>query len=65
MKKPDAHMLHVLRQLRHNKELVEWLEANLTDLSDRLITARDIDDVRVMQGAALFIREQLGYIKNS
>ena len=52
MLKPDRKQAQALHELRGNTIVLEYLDACLSDLKNRLMTQRDADVFRVLQGQA-------------
>lgn len=61
MAKPSETVLRELASLR-NSHTVAWLRSELDTKKSELVTHRDIDVLRSLQGQALFLQEFLGLV---
>jgi len=62
LNRPSDQVTPCLYRLRFNPEWVQvraWLEDSLTDLKQRLVTERDIDAIRRLQGSCQAIEALL------
>lgn len=65
MIKPNERVLGRLAALKHDKELTDWLQANLEAYRDAAVKQRDVTELRIIQGRALVLSEMLELVQNS
>lgn len=62
MLKPSPRQVNALYALRANTDVVEFLEQCLSDTKDRLVTQRDAEVFRSLQGQARILDDILTLI---
>ena len=59
MIKPSPRQVDALRALRSNTDVVEFLGQILSDTKNRLVTQRDVEVFRQLQGQARIVEDLL------
>ena len=62
MLKPSPRQVDALRALRSNTDAVEFLEQILSDTKNRLVTQRDAEVFRQLQGQARIVEDILALV---
>lgn len=63
MTQPTPQQARALDALRNNRDVVDYLQACLDDLKNRLVTVVDAEAARVMQGQAQAYQQILNQIE--